>query len=94
LSLSKFWQFWAESAILAMVENMPKARLKSQKPSNSLTMNPNTAWNGSLESYHPYLTPQKVSKIPQTHCIHNTLPKNATTIFAILGLNMYFWDIL
>jgi hypothetical protein len=81
LSLSKFWQFWAESAILAMVEN-------------SLTMNPNTAWNGSLESYHPYLTPQKVSKIPQTHCIHNTLPKNATTIFAILGLNMYFWDIL
>jgi hypothetical protein len=44
-------------------------------------MNPNTTWSGSLDSYHPYLTPQKVSKNPQTYCVHNTLPKSAKSHF-------------
>jgi hypothetical protein len=47
-------------------------------------MNPNTIWNVSLESYHPYLPPQKVSKNLQTHCIHSTLPKNAKSHFGCL----------
>jgi hypothetical protein len=40
-------------------------------------MNLNTTWSGLLESYHLYLPPQKVSKNPQTYCIHGILPKNA-----------------
>jgi hypothetical protein len=77
-------QIWAKFATLTMVESMPKARLKSLKPSNSLTMNPNTTWSGSLESYHPYLAPQKVSKNPQTYCVHNTLLKSAKSRFGYL----------
>jgi hypothetical protein len=34
-----------------VAESMPKARLKSLKPSTSSTMNPNTIWSSSLESY-------------------------------------------
>jgi hypothetical protein len=44
---------------LVVAENMPKARLKSSKASNSSTMNPIGTWSDSLESYHPYLPPQK-----------------------------------
>jgi hypothetical protein len=69
-----------------VVENMPEARLKSLKPSNSSTMNPKTTWSGSLESYHPYLTPQKVSKNPQTYYVHNTLSKSANSCFGYLRL--------
>jgi hypothetical protein len=29
IDFSKFWQFWAEFATLAMVENMTEARLKT-----------------------------------------------------------------
>jgi hypothetical protein len=28
-----------------------------------------------LESYHPYLPPQKVSKILKIECIHSSLPR-------------------
>jgi hypothetical protein len=28
-----------------------------------------------LESYHPYLPPEKVSKILKVECIHSSLPK-------------------
>jgi hypothetical protein len=38
-----------------------------------------------LESYHPYLPPQKVSKIPKIECIHSRLPKNAKSHFGRLG---------
>jgi hypothetical protein len=48
-------------------------------------MSPNVAWNGSLESYHPYLQPQKVSKITKIECIHCcSLPKNETGRFGPL----------
>jgi hypothetical protein len=60
-------------------------RLKSLKSSNSSTLNPNATWSISLESYHPYLQPQTVSKNPQTHCIHSTLPKNTKAHFGCLG---------
>jgi hypothetical protein len=70
----KFWQFWAKFATLTVAQSMPEVRLKSSKPSSLSTMNPIITWRGSLESYHPYLTPQKVSKNPQTYCVHNTLP--------------------
>jgi hypothetical protein len=82
--IAYFGQFWAKFAALTVVESMPKARLKSLKLSNSSTMIPDTTWSGLLESYHPYLTPQKVSKNPQTYCIHNTLSKSAKSHFGCL----------
>jgi hypothetical protein len=39
-----------------------------------------------LKTCHPYLPPQKVSKNPQTYCIHNTLPKNVKSHFNCLHL--------
>jgi hypothetical protein len=48
-------------------------------------MSPNVAWSGSLESYHPYLQPQKVSKIPKIECILSGLPKTAKSHFGHLG---------
>jgi hypothetical protein len=39
----------------------------------------------SLESYHPYLPPQKVSKITKIECIHSGLPSNAKSHFGCLG---------
>jgi hypothetical protein len=47
-------------------------------------MNPNATWSISLESYNPYLQPQKVSKNPQVYCVHNTLPKSAKSHFGCL----------
>jgi hypothetical protein len=64
--LAKFGNFgliWANFAPLVVAKSMPKARLKSQKPFNSSTMNPKATWSSSLESYHPYLLPQFFSKI-------------------------------
>jgi hypothetical protein len=55
-------------------------------------MNPNATWSASLESYHPYLQPQKVSKNPQTYCVYNTLPKSAKSHFGCLrslGVKQY-----
>jgi hypothetical protein len=48
-------------------------------------VSPNVAWNGSLKSYHPYLPPRKVSKIPKIECIYSRLPKNANSHFGRLG---------
>jgi hypothetical protein len=48
-------------------------------------VSPNVGWNGSLESYHPYLPPQKVSKFPKIECIHSRVPKNAKSHFGCLG---------
>jgi hypothetical protein len=45
-------------------------------------MSPNVTYGVSLESYHPYLQPQKIPKI---YCIHSTLPKNAKSHFGSLG---------
>jgi hypothetical protein len=42
---------------------------------NLITISPNVTYSVSLESYHPYLPPQKVSKILKIECIHNSLPK-------------------
>jgi hypothetical protein len=36
-----FGQFWVEFATLTVAESLPKARLKSLKPYNSSTINPN-----------------------------------------------------
>jgi hypothetical protein len=60
-------------------------------------MSPNVAWNGSLESYHPYLQPLKVSKIPKIECIHNSLPRNKTGHFGPLcplGVNTMILKII
>jgi hypothetical protein len=67
-----------------VAKSMPKARPKSLKPFNSSIVNPNATWSISLESYHPYLQPQKVSKYPQTYCVHNILPKSAKSHFGCL----------
>jgi hypothetical protein len=64
--LGKFWQFWVEFAALTVAESLLEARLKSLKPHNSSTVNPNATRNVSLESYHPYLQPQEVSKASTT----------------------------
>jgi hypothetical protein len=62
-------------------------------------MSPNVAWSGSLESYHPYLQVQKVSKIPKIECTHGGLPKTAKSHFGCLrtlGVKMTkkFMDLL
>jgi hypothetical protein len=46
-------------------------------------VNPKDTWSGSLESYHPYLPLEKVSKIPKTFCIYNNLPKSTKTIILV-----------
>jgi hypothetical protein len=38
-----------------------------------------------LESYHPYLQPQKVSRNPKIYCIHSSLPKNTKSHCGSLG---------
>jgi hypothetical protein len=41
----------------------------------------------TVESYHPYLTPQKVSKNPQAFCVYNTLSKGPFGCLRPLGIN-------
>jgi hypothetical protein len=48
-------------------------------------MNPNATWNVSLESYHPYLQPQEVSKGPTTLGTYSSLPKNGKGRFGCLS---------
>jgi hypothetical protein len=48
-------------------------------------MSPNVTCSISLESYHPYLQPQKLSKNPKIYCIHSSLPKDAKSHFGSLG---------
>jgi hypothetical protein len=86
----KLGQIWADFATFTVAESMLELRLKSSKPHNFLTVSPNVTCNGSLESYHPYLLPQKVSKNPKIYCIHSSLPKDAKTHFGYqcsLGVN-------
>jgi hypothetical protein len=73
--LGSFGQVWAEIATLTVAESLPKVWLKSLKPHNSETVNPNVTWNVSLESYHPYLLPQEVSKALTTSGTYGSLPK-------------------
>ena len=49
-------------------------------------VNPKVAWSDSLESYHPYPLPQKVSKNQKIYCIHSSLPKNAKNCFGFLRI--------
>jgi hypothetical protein len=56
-------------------------------------VNPNATWNVSLESYHPYLQPQEVSKTPTTLGTYGSLPKNRKGRFGFLsplGVNTCF----
>jgi hypothetical protein len=56
-------------------------------------MNPNATWNVSLESYHPYLHPQEVSKGSTTLGTYGSLPKNRKGHFGFLsplGVNTTF----
>jgi hypothetical protein len=48
-------------------------------------MSPNVTCGVSLESYHQYLPPKKVSKIPKIECVQSGLPKNAKNHFGCLG---------
>jgi hypothetical protein len=70
-----FGQIWADFAALTVVDNMPQLGLKSLKPHNFWIISPNIMCSVSLESYHPYLQPQKVSKNPKIYCIHSSLPR-------------------
>jgi hypothetical protein len=70
-----FGQFWADFAALTVVDSMPQLGLKSLKPHNFWTISPNDTCSISLESYNPYLQPQKVSKNPKIYCIHISLPR-------------------
>jgi hypothetical protein len=80
-NFGKFWQFWADFAAFTVVEIMPELGLKLSKPHNFSTVSPNVTCNSSLESYHPYLLPQKVSKNPKIYCIYSSLPKPAKNHF-------------
>jgi hypothetical protein len=48
-------------------------------------VNPNATWNVSLESYHPYLQPQEVSKGPTTLGSYDRLSKNGKGCFGCLS---------
>jgi hypothetical protein len=48
-------------------------------------VNPNGTWNVSLESYHPYLQPQEVSKGPTTLGTYGSLPKIRNGRFGCLS---------
>jgi hypothetical protein len=46
-------------------------------------MNPNTTWSSSLESYHPYQPPKKVSKNIRKYIVFTTpCPKMQKAILA------------
>jgi hypothetical protein len=58
-------------------------------------VDPNATWNVSLESYHPYLQPQEVSKTPTTLGTYGSLPKIKKGHFGFLsplGVKM-FWSL-
>jgi hypothetical protein len=60
-------------------------------------VNPNATWNVSLESYHPYLQPQEVSKGPTTLGTYGSVPKNEKGHFGFLSplgvnTNLYFMN--
>jgi hypothetical protein len=57
----------ADSSALLVAENLPQFWLKTKKPLNSLTVNPNVMCNGLLKSYNPSPQVCKVSIIPQTY---------------------------
>jgi hypothetical protein len=80
-NFGSFGQSWADCDAFIVAESMPKLGLKSSKPHNSSTMNPNVTCNGSLESYHPYLLLKKVSKYPKSYYIHSSMPKPEKTHF-------------
>jgi hypothetical protein len=73
--LGSFGQIWADSPALIVADSMLQLGLKSEKPHNFWTMSPNFMCSVSLESYHPYLQPQKVSRILKIYCIHSSLPR-------------------
>jgi hypothetical protein len=79
--LGSLGQIWADFAAFTVAKSMPELELKSLKPHNFSTVHPNVTCNGSLESYHPYLLPKKLSKNPKIYCIHSSLPKDAKTHF-------------
>jgi hypothetical protein len=51
-------------------------------------VNPETTYNGSLESYSPYLLLQKVSKKPHTFAIHSNMPKNTKGHFLAIEVTL------
>jgi hypothetical protein len=88
--LDSFGQFWVDFASCAVAESMPKIRLKSLKPHNSLIVSPKVACSNSLERYNPPLHTYKVSRTPQSNCSHSSVPKSAKNHFgslACLGVN-------
>jgi hypothetical protein len=70
------WQ-WHFSSAWSLVEIF--------KPRHFWTMSPNITCSVSLESYNPYLHPEKVSKNPKIHRIHSSLSNNAKSHFGSLG---------
>jgi hypothetical protein len=47
-----------------------------------------------LESYHPYLPPQKVSRILKIECTHSSLPRNAKSRFGShCPLGVKHWEV-
>jgi hypothetical protein len=82
-NFGKFGQFWADFPAFTVAESMPELGQKSSKPHNFSTVSPNITCNGSLESYNPYLLPQKLSKNPQKNYNHSSLPKPAKSRFGL-----------
>jgi hypothetical protein len=84
-NFGNFRQFWADFASFTVVESMPKARLKSLKLHNSLTVNPKVVYSISLEIYNPPLYTYTVSRTPQSNCNHGSPPKSTKSHFGCLG---------
>jgi hypothetical protein len=56
-------------------------------------MSPNVMCSVALESYHPYLQPQKVSKIQKFVAFRATYPKSLNSIYGThrpLGVKQFF----
>jgi hypothetical protein len=65
---------------------MPELGLKSSKPHNFSTVSPNVTCTRSLESYHPYLQPQIVSKNPPKITITTACPNQQKIVLAYIVL--------
>jgi hypothetical protein len=80
-NFGNFLQFWADFPAFTVAESMPEFGLKSSKPHNFSTMNPNVTCNGYWKATIHIYSLKKVSKNPKNYYIHSSLPKDTNTHF-------------
>jgi hypothetical protein len=78
--LGGFGQIWTDSAAL-LIANCMLFDGKTLTPHNSKIGNPKITCCNSLESYDPYLLPQKVPENSHEFAVHSNMPKIQKAIF-------------